>query len=139
MKEAEVRAFLAGYGAAWDSIDIDAIVAHYALPQIVVAQGRTTFIETEDEVRAGVETLSALYDDHGVATVTLEVESVTPLPDAAALALVRWRLVDEAGKELLSYPASYTIVEDDDGVQAIVAVDGDGEADALAGAGWVKA
>ena len=137
MKETEVRAFLAGYAAAWDSIDIDAIVAHYALPQIVVAAGRTTFIETEDEVRAGVETLSALYDDKGVATVTLEVESVTPLPDAAALAVVRWRLAGEDGQEVLSYPASYTIVEDDDGVLAIVAVDGDGQVDAFAGAGWV--
>lgn len=136
MKTADVEAFLAGYGAAWDSIDIDAIVAHYALPQIVVAGGRTTFIETEDEVRAGVETLSGLYDDHGVATVALTVESVTPLPDAAALAVVRWRLTDEGGAELLSYLASYTIVEDDDGVLAIVAVDGDGQVDAHAAAGW---
>ncbi len=136
MKEADVRTFLAGYAEAWDSIDIDAIVAHYALPQIIVAGGRTTFIETEDEVRAGVETLCGLYDDHGVATVTLDVDSVTPLPDAAALAVVRWRLTGEDGAELLSYPASYTIVEDDDGVLAIVAVDGDGQVDAFAGAGW---
>ncbi len=137
MKTADVEAFLAGYGEAWDAIDIDAIVAHYALPQIVVAGGRTTFIETEDEVRAGVETLCGLYDDRGVATVTLDVESITPLPDAAALAVVRWRLAGEDGAELLSYPASYTIVEDDDGVLAIVAVDGDGQVDAFAGAGWV--
>jgi ketosteroid isomerase-like protein len=137
VKTADVEAFLAGYGEAWDAIDIDAIVAHYALPQIVVAGGRTTFIETEDEVRAGVETLCGLYDDRGVATVTLDVESITPLPDAAALAVVRWRLAGEDGAELLSYPASYTIVEDDDGVLAIVAVDGDGQVDAFAGAGWV--
>ena len=136
MKEAEVRAFLAGYGEAWDSIDIDAIVAHYALPQIVVAEGRTTFIETEDEVRAGIETLCGLYDDRGVATVTLEVEAVEPLPDHAARAVVRWRLTDEAGAELLSYTSAYTIVEDDDGVLAIVAFDGDGQVDAHRAAGW---
>jgi ketosteroid isomerase-like protein len=136
VKETAVREFFAGYGAAWDAIDIDAIVAHYALPQIVVAGGRTTFIETEDEVRAGVETLCDLYDDRGVAAIALEVEAVEPLPDAAARATVRWRLTDEAGAELLSYPAAYTIVEDDDGVLAIVAFDGDGQADAHRAAGW---
>lgn len=136
MKDADIREFLAGYGAAWDAIDIDASVAHYALPQIVVANGRTTFIETEDEVRAGVETLSGLYDDRGVDTITLEVEAVERLPDAAVRAVVRWRLTDEAGAELLSYPAIYTIVEDDDGALAIVAFDADGQVDAHRTAGW---
>lgn len=138
MKEADVRKFVASYGEAWDAIDIDAIVAHYALPQITVAGGRTTFIETEDEVRAGVETLCGLYDDHGVDTIAVEVESIEPLPDAAARAVLRWRFTDEAGAELLNYTTAQTIIEDDDGVLAIVAVDADGQVDAHAAAGWVN-
>ena len=136
MKDAEVRDFLAGYGAAWNDFDVDAIVAHYALPQIVVADGRTTFLETEEEVEAGIETLAGLYEARGVAGIGLEVEAVEALPDAAARAVVRWRLTDAGGKELLSYPAIYTIVEDDDGALAIVAFDGDGQADAHRAAGW---
>jgi ketosteroid isomerase-like protein len=138
VKADDVRAFLAGYGEAWDAIDVDAIVAHYALPQIVVAEGRTTFVETEDEVRAGVETLCDLYDDKGVATIRIEVEAVEPLPDHAARAVVRWRLLGEGDAELTSYEAAYTIVEDDDGILAIVAVDGDGQVAAHRAAGWVN-
>ena len=136
MKDAEIRKFLAGYGAAWDALDVEAIVAHYALPQIIVAGGRTTFIETEDEVRAGIETLCQLYEDRGVAGATLEVEAVETLPDHAARATVRWRLKDAAGTERLTYLAPYTIVEDDDGVLAIVAFDADGQVDAHRAAGW---
>ena len=136
MKDAGIAKFLAGYGAAWDALDVEAIVAHYALPQIIVAGGRTTFIETEDEVRAGIETLCQLYEDRGVDGVELEVETIEPLPDHAARAVVRWRLKDEGGAELLAYPATYTIVEDDDGVLAIVAFDADGQADAHRAAGW---
>ncbi len=138
MKEAAVTKFLAGYGEAWDAIDVEAIVAHYALPQIMVAGGRTTFIETEDEVRAGVETLCHLYDDKGVSKIELSVESLEPLPDAAARAVARWRFTDEGGAELLNYTVAYTIVEDDDGVLAIVAVDADGQVDAQRAAGWTN-
>jgi len=138
VKEAAITEFLAGYGAAWDAIDVDAIIAHYALPQISVAGGRTTFIETEDEIRAGVETLCGLYDDKGVDTISLTVESVQPLPDAAARAVVRWCFTGEGGAELLSYTVAYTIVEDDDGVLAIVAVDADGQVDAQRAAGWTS-
>lgn len=136
MKDAEIRAFLAGYGEAWNGFDVDAIVAHYALPQIVVAEGRTTFLESADEVEAGIETLCGLYEDRGVAAVALDVEAVEPLPDHAARAVVRWRLKNADGGELLAYPAVYTIIEDDDGVLAIVAVDADGQTDAHRAAGW---
>ena len=136
MKDADIRAFLAGYGEAWDGFDVDAIVAHYALPQIIVAEGRTTFLESEDEVEAGIETLCGLYEDRGVAGIALEVEAVEPLPDAAARAVVRWRLKGAEGNELMSYSSVYTIVEDDDGVLAIVAFDADGQVDAHRAAGW---
>ena len=136
MKDSAIRGFLAGYAEAWDAYDVDAIVAHFALPQIVVAAGRTTFLETEDEVEAGVETLCGLYEDKGVAGIALDVEAVEALPDAAARAMVRWRLSGADGAELLSYPAIYTIVEDDDGALAIVAFDADGQAEAHRAAGW---
>lgn len=136
MKDADIRKFLAGYGEAWSGFDVDAIVAHYALPQIVVAGGRTTFLESEDEVEAGVETLCGLYEDRGVTGIELEVEAVEPLPDHAARAVVRWRLKGAEGNELLAYSAAYTVIEDDDGVLAIVAFDADGQVDAHRAAGW---
>ena len=136
MKDADIRSFLAGYGAAWNDFDVDAIVAHHALPQIVVAEGRTTFLETGEEVEAGIEMLAGLYEDHGVTAIALEVEAVEPLPDHAARAVVRWRLSGAQGNELLAYSAIYTIVEDDDGVLAIVALDADGQVDAHRAAGW---
>lgn len=136
MKQDEVRKFLAGYGEAWDAFDADAIGAHYALPQIIVQGGRTTFLESEDEIASGLTSLIELYRERGVEHAALEIETIEPLPDNAARAMVRWRLTDAAGAELLSYPATYTIVEDDDGVLAIVAFDADGQADAHRAAGW---
>lgn len=136
MKDAEVAKFLAAYGTAWSAFDPDAIGAHYALPQIVVRDGSTTFLETDAEILADIDALTELYREHGVARIVLEIEKIEPLPDHAARAVVRWHLKDASGAELLAYPLAYTIVEDDDGVLAIVAVDADGQADAHRAAGW---
>ncbi|MCA3254115.1 MAG: hypothetical protein INF91_00685 [Alphaproteobacteria bacterium] len=136
MKEADVRAAVAAYAADWAAFDAEALLDHFALPQIVYAEGSTAFIESEDEVRAGIEATLALYREKGVEAMTATDTHVEPLPDGAARAVVHWRLDDAAGRELLAFKTLYTLVEDDEGEPAIVAIDADGETLARRNAGW---
>jgi len=136
MTEAEVRAAIAAYAADWAALDAEALLDHVALPQIAYAEGATSFLESEDEVRAHLEATIALYREKGVAAVTATDTHVEPLPDGAARALVRWRLADAAGASVLEFKTVYTLVADDDGEPAIVAIDADGETLARRAAGW---
>jgi hypothetical protein len=105
VKEAAVREFLGGYVAAWAADDRDAVMSHFALPLIVADNGSTRFLEDEDAVDEWI--------DGEAARTGGEVVGVEPLPDAAARGTVRW----PGFLELL------TVVEDDDGIPAIVAVE----------------
>ncbi len=136
MKEAKVEEFLASFGRAWNAFDVDAMVAHFALPQIMVSEGRTTFFETEEEVRTNIDQLIDFYDLHDVAGAVLVDVAVEPLPDAAARARVHWNLTGDTGNILLDFHTDYTIVADDDGVLAIVAIEADSEVAAWKAAGW---
>ena len=136
MTEAEIRDAVAAYARDWAAFDAEALMAHFALPQILVGGGKTSFLETEEEVRETIDRLLAVYREHGVAAAEpLEVH-VEPLPDAAARALVKWRLSDAAGHSLIEFKTIYTMIADDDGVPAIVAIDADSEVAAWAAAGW---
>jgi ketosteroid isomerase-like protein len=134
--EAEVRAAIDAFAADWAAFDAEALLDHFALPQIVYAEGSTSFLESEDEVRANLEATIALYREKGVASVVATETHVEPLPDGAARALVRWRLADAAGATVLEFKTIYTLVTDDDGEAAIVAIDADGEMLARRAAGW---
>lgn len=136
MTEADVREAIAAFAADWAAFDVDALLDHFALPQIIYAEGATSFFEDEAEVRANLDELVALYRQHGVAGVSATEVHVEPLPDGAARALVRWRLDDAAGTELIAFKTVYTLVADDDGEPAIVAIDADGEHLAWKAAGW---
>ena len=139
MKDAKVEEFLASFARAWNAFDTDAMVAHFALPQIMVSEGRTTFFETEEEVRDNIDKLIDFYDAHDVAGAVLVDVAVEPLPDAAARARVHWNLTGETGTVLLDFHTDYTIVADDDGVLAIVAIEADSEVAAWKAAGWLPA
>ena len=136
MKDAKVADFLASFARAWNAFDVDAMVAHFALPQIIASEGHTTFLETEEEVRANIDKLIDFYDAHAVAGAVLVDVAVEPLPDAAARARVHWNLTGETGAVLLDFHTDYTIVADDDGVLAIVAIEADDEVAAWKTAGW---
>ena len=124
MKADEVREFLASFAAAWAAFDAEAVIAHYALPQIVVSGGQTVFLETENEVRASTESKLADFVEAGVNRVTFEVTGIELLPDAAARATGVWH---RGGSGTLpDEPVAYTVIEDDDGILAIVAIDADG-------------
>ncbi len=139
MKEAKVEEFLASFARAWNAFDTDAMVAHFALPQIMASEGRTTFFETEEEVSDNIDKLIDFYDAHDVAGAVLVDVAVEPLPDAAARARVHWNLTGETGTVLLDFHTDYTIVADDDGVLAIVAIEADSEVAAWKAAGWLPA
>ena len=136
MSLAGVEAFLASFARAWNAFDIDAMVAHFALPQIIASEGQTSFLETEDEVRANLDQLFDLYDSHDVAGAVMIDFTVEPLPDAAARARVHWHLTGDTGAILLDFHTDYTIVADDDGILAIVAIEADEEVAAWKAAGW---
>ena len=136
MKDAKVADFLASFARAWNAFDVDAMVAHFALPQIIASEGQTSFLETEEEVRANIDQLIDLYDTHDVAGAVMVDFTIDPLPDAAARARVHWNLTSDTGAVLLDFHTDYTIVADDDGILAIVAIEADDEVAAWKAAGW---
>ncbi len=136
MKTAAVSDFLASYARAWAAFDLEAILAHFALPQLIVAMGRTTFLETEEELREHLTTVMTLYTDNGATGIESTSEEIDPLPDDAARARCGYRLTGADGATLLDFHISLTIVADDDGIPAIVAVDADEEIAAQQAAHW---
>ena len=120
MKVDDVRDFLKGYADAWLAGDLDAVAAHHALPLILAMHGRTSFLETDDELHASLAEQQAAFDAAGGAA-GFDPYEITPLPDHAARVRARWSLKNGEPRE----PAN-TLAADDDGVVAIVAIEPEG-------------
>ena len=98
-----------------------------------------TVVEVAAQLRSfanNIDQLIDFYDLHDVAGAVLVGVAVEPLPDAAARARVHWNLTGDTGNILLDFHTDYTIVADDDGVLAIVAIEADSEVAAWKAAGW---
>jgi ketosteroid isomerase-like protein len=124
--EDDVRAFLEGYLIAWNDGDVDAATSFYAVPQIVVSEGATHFLETEDEVRAALSAQMANQEEAGADRSELAGLAVEALDDGVVLATVTWRLIGEDGRDLGTHATRYTLAPDEsepDQVPRIVATE----------------
>lgn len=111
--DAEIAAFVAAYADAWNSGDVDAIADVMGLPQMLARSDGSTFIETDEELVAWIDSRISEWDAHGVEGIGAVVAKVEPLPDDAARVTTNWRLVDAEGKPLMTFTAVDTLVSDD--------------------------
>lgn len=133
--DAEIAAFFDAYADAWGGFDVEGLLDLLAYPHVVVTRDGSHFFEDDAEALVTLEKLIDKYRAHGVHRVHRLAFTAEALPDDAARVAVEWRFDNAAGAQVLHFPALYTLAKDDEGWH-IVAIDGQGEADAWAGAGW---
>lgn len=102
----QVRSVTERYGAAWNAADMDAMGALYTKDihwVNVVGMHWQGFEEVDYAHRSLFETTFK-----GVPQALEEIESVTPLPDGGAVAVIRWAVAPYTSPSGQPFPASRT-------------------------------
>jgi hypothetical protein len=107
-------AFFESYVASFETLEPDAIVAHFAFPLHLTGDGDVVDLKTIPDAAAWAAELGGLvgfYRDMGVASARiLEGRSVELSPRVEHAAL-HWQLESADGKDLYDFHAVYTLVD----------------------------
>lgn len=115
---AKVRALAERYAAAWNASDMDAMTALYA-PDV----HWVNIVGMHWQGKAQVDRAHRVFFDimfNGVPLALQEIESVTPLPGGAAVAVLRWSV------GTFRTPAGETVPPSRDRMSLVLISDGDG-------------
>ena len=105
----ELAGFMAAYTEAWNTGDLDAIVAAYATPSYVVKGGRVLRHEDEAAKAGYFGELLAGNRREGPHTWSIADLERRPLGDAAAMVTVRWRCRRPDGSTIWELLDSYLL------------------------------
>jgi hypothetical protein len=120
VERSTVQHFLDAYRAAFEALDVEAIVDLFSYPcQITSDAGEVTV--TRVATRAAwvpqIDRLVAAYREIGVRTAEVLEFDVMELTSRLAQVSVHWRLGDGEGRSIYDFDASYTVADRGDGLR----------------------
>jgi hypothetical protein len=125
MDRQTAEAFIEGYRATFETMDVSAITDRFAFPCHVAGQAGEVSLASVPDVAvwtASIERIVGAYGLIGVASAAIESLRVVEVTPGIAHAVVHWALRDAAAGPVYSFTASYTLVDTADGprIAAIV-------------------
>lgn len=107
-----VNAFFDSYRAAFERMDAAAIADHFAYPSHIASDTGEVMlmpVAARDPWIDQVEHLLGMYRSIGVAAARIRELRPTELSPGLVQAVVRWELLDGAGRALYDFVALYTL------------------------------
>lgn len=105
-------AFVESYRAAFERMDVAAIVDHFAFPCHITSDAGeigVMVIAGNAEWATAIEQLAGMYRAIGVSSVHVLDRAVTELSPRLTQVFVRWALYDGSRAKLYSFEAAYTV------------------------------
>jgi hypothetical protein len=129
MDQRTAEAFIKGYRATFESMDVPAITDRFVFPCHVAGQaGEVSVTSVPDATAwtASIERIVGAYRVIGIASAAIESLRVVGVTPGIAHAVVRWGLRDAVGGPVYSFTASYTLVDTADGARIAAIVHDEG-------------
>jgi ketosteroid isomerase-like protein len=105
----DVQTFLATFGVAVSTGDLDAIADTYAFPALVVDGTTSEVVPDPDTVRDAARRAARGYRERGLVAAAAHLEDVEEVGDALVWARVRWSYRDEWANEQESSTVRYLL------------------------------
>ena len=107
-----VMEFLGSYRNAFEKYDTDAILAHYIFPCTIISDAeaiKPSFLQTKEELRAGVEYVLSLHREIGYRSGQLLRLDITELSPRLTGMMLRSRMSGENGRPLYDFEGFYSL------------------------------
>lgn len=109
-------AFFRSYVAAFETMEPDEIVSHFAFPLHMTSDGEEVDLTTVPDAetwRGDIGRLVGFYRDIGAASARIVSGRSVELSPRVEHAAIHWQLHDGKGTDLYDFHAVYTLVESD--------------------------
>ena len=114
MDRQAAEAFIEGYRATFETMDVSAITDRFVFPCHVAGQAGEVSVASVPDVAvwtASIERIVGAYKLIGIASAAVESLRVVEVTPGIAHAVVRWNLRDADGGTVYAFNASYTLVD----------------------------
>jgi len=120
--DSRVMEFLGSYRNAFERYDTDANLDHYAFPCTIISDAeaiKPSFLQSKDELRAGVEYVLSLHREIGYRSGQLQRLDITELSPRLTGMLFRSRMSGENRRPLYEFQDFYSLAHTDAGCRII--------------------
>ena len=105
----EVAAWCQSYVEAFSAFDIDAIGGHWIFPALILQSGRTLAFDSVERFSKNTSGLLGFYEHHGVDRAERDlVDHLVLSPDAVSITVFD-KMIDAAGKTIVTWQAAYVL------------------------------
>lgn len=117
----ELDAWCQSYVTAFSTYDVAAIGAHWAFPALILVNGAPVLLPSREKFDRNTQNLCAFYRAQSVAAAERKLLDVLVMTSTTAAICVADTMLNEAGEEITSWRAAYTLTRTQEGWRACLA------------------